>query len=114
MKNYSEFEEALMGYLTDFKLQDDILKKYSHAILDLSKNDIWIERIWKVGQPPIDGAFRADGVGLKSRIPINEIHRLNEILRLKDVYSVEVFPIGIIEPEFLDVQFELNNSPLKR
>lgn len=114
MKNYSEFEKALMGHLTDFRLHEEVLKKYSNAILDLRKNEVWIERIWRVGQPPIDGFFRADGVGLRSRIPVKEIHKLNEIFKLKDVYSVEVFPVGIIEPEFLEVQFELNENPIKR
>lgn len=110
MRDTKKFEEALINHLTDLRLDKNVLKKYSSAIVDLRKNDILIDRIWKYGQPAIDGIFRTDGVRVRSRIGINDLGKLNDIFKIRDIHSIEVFPLGIIAPELLEVRFKMGEN----
>ncbi len=110
MKDFQRFEDALMGHLTDFRLDKISLRKYSSAIVDLRKNDILIDRIWRYGQPAIDGVFRTNGIGIRSRIGIKDIGKLNDIFKIRDLHSIEVFPLGIIAPELLEIRFKIGEN----
>lgn len=110
MKDFQIFEKALMGHLTDFRLKKVALKKYSSAIVELRKNNIQIDRIWKYGIPAPESIFRTDGVGVRSRIDIKDLGKLNEILKIRNIHSIKVFPLGIIAPEALEVQFKIGED----
>ena len=112
MKDLQKFENALISHLNDYKLEEAALKEYSSTIVELRKNDIQIDKIWKYGQPSIDGFFRTDGVDIRSHINTKDIEKLTEIFKIKNLHSIEVFPLGIVDPELLDIRFKIGIDPV--
>lgn len=110
MKEIKKFEDSLVDHLKNFDLKKDDLKKYSKSIVELRSKDIFIDRVYQYGKPAENGIFGTNGIDVKSRIGMGELDKLLEILQIKGIHSIKIFPLGIINPDFLDVQFRLGNQ----
>lgn len=104
MKQRPNFEDVLMTQLSDFKLDKATLKRYSSIIVGLKKQDIIIDRVWKYGIPA------PDGVIVRGRLSIKDIAKLIDPLRVPEIYGLEIFPIGIPFPDFIDIRFKLGEQ----
>lgn len=99
------FEKSLLEHLNKTDVKEVALKKYSRALTDIYNDDILIEKVWVVGQPPIERMYK--GLEVQARIGIKDLEKLNLFFKHPDVHKVEIFPVGIIAPEFLEVQFRM-------
>lgn len=102
-----EFESALLKQLSKFDMKEDLLKRVSSDITSLHGMEILPEKVWVIGKP--DPSDFVTGVVVQSRIKATAIDRLKDLLRLKELISVEIFPVGIIRPDALDVEISLGN-----
>ncbi|MGI9551197.1 MAG: hypothetical protein ACR2MT_08365 [Aurantibacter sp.] len=104
MEKNTDFEGALMAHLSDCKLDEDTLKKYSAIVAGLRKQDILIDRVWKYGQPD------PDGIMVRGRLGMKDLSKLSGAFKYPEIHGVEIFPLGIPFPELLDVRFKLGEQ----
>lgn len=105
-----EFESAMMKQLLKANMKEDLLKRISSSISNIYKLDILPERIWWEGQPSPDGFRVVDGIVVGSRIKLTDVEKLRDLSHIEELLSIEIFPKGIIRPEFLDVQVRLGDN----
>ena len=108
MAHNAMLEEDLMKHLSDSGLEKDVLKKHSAALAAVSRSLI-LERIWWKGTP------WPDFLTVQGRLPLERISELGTVIN-NNIYGLEVFPLGLINPEALQVNinFQLNNSSANR
>ena len=105
MENAEKFEQQLLEHLGDDQLERGTLKRYSRAIAGLRKQNFHIDRIWRYGQPP-----RIDGFYAQSRISVQDVARLGEVVREPGLNRIIILPMGIPFPEWLDVRFKIGEE----
>lgn len=100
----AKFEKQLMEQLTNAKLTKDQLRQFSNTIVELKKHSIIPERIWRYGQPAIDG------IVLQGRLAVDNVSRLADIVKTPLLRGIEVFPLGIINPDVFELQIKIGEQ----
>lgn len=103
-KTEQQFEQYLMEQLADSKLEKTTLRKYSSMINQFRRRDLLLERILRYGQPFPDGLI------VQGRLPIKDAGRLADFVNLKEVRRLDVFPKGIIHPDWLDISIQIGED----
>lgn len=93
-----------MTHLTSADISKKQLQQYSSAIVDLKKQSITPERIWRYGQPAIDG------IVVQGRLAGNDAANLAEIIKHPNLRGIEVFPLGIPFPDFLELRIKIGEQ----
>ncbi|HLT73414.1 MAG: hypothetical protein DIU61_016020 [Bacteroidota bacterium] len=104
METTSKIEDFLMSNLSDNRMDKAMLKKLSSAVDKLRKHDVVVERIWRYGQPAIDG------IVVSSRVRVKDFGRLSNIFDIPELWKAEVFPIGLPYPEILQVNMRIGEQ----
>lgn len=104
MEANMDYENELKEHLSDGRINKEALRKYSSIIATLRKNDVIIDRIWKYGQP------WPDGIIVRGRLGVDELSKISDVFKFPELQGIEVFPLGIINPELLDVRFKLGEQ----
>lgn len=99
-----KFEKELMEQLTNAKLTKDQLRQFSDSIVELKKHSIILERIWRYGQPAIDGIV-AEG-----RLSADKVSGLADIVKIPHLKGIEVFPRGIINPDVFELRLKIGEK----
>ena len=92
---------SLVSHLKDSGLDAASLRLYSSTIAKASTHGISWEKIWKLGKPAVDGLLA------KGRLQIADVAKLKDILVLPNINGIEIFPIGIINPEAIDIRVKI-------
>jgi hypothetical protein len=99
-----KFEKQLMEQLTNAKLTKEQLRQFSNTIVELRKHSIIPERIWRYGQPAIDGLV------LEGRLALDDVKNLADIVKTPNLRGVEVFPLGIINPDVFELRLKIGEQ----
>lgn len=100
----AKFEKQLMEQLTHAKLSKEQLREFSDTIVELRKHSVIPERIWRYGQPAIDGVI------LEGRLAADNVKNLAEIVKTPLLRGVEVFPLGIINPDVFELRVKIGEK----
>jgi hypothetical protein len=93
-----------MEQLTNAKLTKEQLRQFSNTIVELRKHSIIPERIWRYGQPAIDGLV------LEGRLALDDVKNLADIVKTPNLRGVEVFPLGIINPDVFELRLKIGEQ----
>lgn len=99
-----KFEKILLDQLSSSKLTKDQLRQFSNTIVELKKKSIIPERIWRYGQPAIDGIM------VEGRLSLDKVSNLGEIVKNPLLRGVEVFPLGIPFPDVLELRLKIGEQ----
>ncbi len=98
MADKENMEDVLMKHLSSPNMDKTSLRHYSTVISHLQKQNLVVERVfWK-------GIIWPDTFVAQARIGLDDIDVLKKLFGGRNIYAVEMFPLGIINPE----AFQLN------
>ena len=89
-----KYEADMISFLKDRKFDKDLAKNYSATITKFKLSGYILDKIWRYGQP---GRF--DGFAISGRCGTGEVGKIGELIKNQDFRGVEIFPIGIINPD---------------
>lgn len=95
-------EKELLKLLEASNVDKNYLKKYAELLTKLRLNKLLLED-WHIKGQPSDKAF-----GVSGRIEKGNFDSLAKIVEMKGIKRVELFPKGIINPEFIDLQIQFD------
>lgn len=99
-----KFEKILLDQLSSSKLTKEQLREFSNTIVELKKQSITPERIWRYGQPAIDG------IVVEGRLSLDKVNNLGNIVKNPLLRGVEVFPLGIPFPDVLELRLKIGEQ----
>lgn len=89
-----KFESDLLNNLKSRKFDVNLAKNYSATITKFKLSGYVLDRIWRFGQPP-----NFDGFAISGRCGTGDVVKIAELIKNQDFRGVEIFPIGIINPD---------------
>jgi hypothetical protein len=104
MENIEKFEQALIAQLIEPSLDKTTLKRYSSVLAQLQNQKLSIERIWKIGMP------YPDTLMVQGRLGVNDFVNLYKVFEIPRIQGLEIFPLGIINPEFLEFRLKIDQK----
>lgn len=102
------FEKQLVDRLSNSNLDKSLLKDSSLFLAQAYGKGIKWDEVFPLGiKVP-------DGLGIKGKLAINNVGRLKDLFKSKYLAKIEVFPRGIIGPEYLEVNATFSNNRHRR
>lgn len=102
-------------------LQIHLVERLSNPELDknlLKDSSLFIAQAYGKGIKWDDvfplGIKIPDAIGVRGKVAINNVGRLKDLFQSKYITKIEIFPRGIIAPEYLEVLATFSNNRHRR
>ncbi|MEL6989075.1 MAG: hypothetical protein AAGK97_14780, partial [Bacteroidota bacterium] len=102
-KKQISMEQQLVARLANPNIEKSLLKATSGYIAEAYAKGVKWDDYFPLGKP------KPEGFAIKGRVAINNISRLKGLVDSKYLDKLEIFPRGIINPEYLEVIATFNN-----
>lgn len=107
-KNAKLLQKHLVERLANPELDRSLLKDSSLFIAQAYGKGIKWDDVFPLGiKVP-------DAIGVRGRVPISNVGRLRGLFGSRYLTSIEIFPRGIISPEYLEVLATFSNNRHRR
>ena len=101
-------EKELLKLLEASNLDKNYLKKYSELLTKLRLNNLSVEKF----KPFPPGMPNPDDLRINGRLEKSKFGSIAKIVEMKGLERVKLFPKGIINPEFIDLQMQFDARKL--